>query len=41
MKRLRSTALLGAAAVSLAAVFAAYVRPGFMVLLAGQVWACF
>ncbi len=30
-----------AAAAALAAVFAMYLQPEFMVLLAQQVWACF
>lgn len=30
-----------AAAVVLAAVFAAYLQPDFLVLLANQVWLCF
>ena len=44
--RLRATPLVLAAAgllglVALAAVFALYARPDFVVLMADQVWACF
>ncbi len=30
-----------AAALALLAVFALYLRPGFMLALADQIWACF
>jgi len=30
-----------AAVAALAAVFALYLQPGFMVTLADQIWACF
>jgi hypothetical protein len=33
--------LWAAAAVALAAVFMAYIRPEFMVDLANQIWLCF
>jgi hypothetical protein len=32
---------LGAAALVLAAVFALYTRPAFLVTLVDQIWACF
>lgn len=32
---------LAAAAVGLIGVFALYTRPGFLVMLADQIWACF
>lgn len=42
MKTHRRTALLySAAIVVLAAVFALYTRPDFLVTLANQLWACF
>jgi hypothetical protein len=39
----RARKVLGwtAAAAVLAAVFALYTRPGVMVMLADQIWACF
>jgi hypothetical protein len=33
--------VFGAALAALAAVFALYTRPGFLVTLADQLWACF
>lgn len=39
---LRKKMLIGAAAFfALAAVFAMYTRPDFMVQMANQVWSCF
>ena len=32
---------LAAAVVGLISVFALYTRPGFLVMLADQIWACF
>jgi hypothetical protein len=32
---------LAAAALVLAAVFAMYLQPDFLIQLAGQIWACF
>jgi hypothetical protein len=32
---------LGAAVLALLGVFALYTRPGFLVTLADQIWACF
>ena len=39
--RLVHAAWLGAAALALAGVFALYTRPGFLVTLVDQIWACF
>lgn len=39
--RLVQAGWLGAAALALAGVFALYTRPGFLVTLADQIWACF
>jgi type II secretory pathway component PulM len=39
--RARRTALWVAAIVLLAAVFALYLQPDFVVVLANQIWACF
>lgn len=39
--RLVHAGWLGAAALALAGVFALYTRPGFLVTLADQIWACF
>jgi len=39
--RWRKVALYAAAALALAAVFAAYMNPHLMVDLASRVWACF
>ena len=39
--RLVRAAWLGAAALTLAGVFALYTRPGFLVTLVDQIWACF
>ncbi|MDM0107853.1 hypothetical protein QTH97_23100 [Variovorax sp. J22R24] len=39
--RLVQAGWLGAAALALAAVFALYTRPGFLVTLIDQIWACF
>jgi len=39
--RWRKAALLAAAAVALAAVFAAYLNPHLVVDLASRLWACF
>jgi hypothetical protein len=35
------TGIWCAVLLALAAVFAAYTRPDFMLMLANQVWACF
>lgn len=37
----RKILLYGAAVCVLLAVFALYTRPGFLITLADQVWACF
>lgn len=37
----RRIALWAGAVAALAAVFALYLRPDFMVTLANQIWACF
>ena len=37
----RRCALAGLAVLVLLAVFALYAQPGFMVMLADQMWACF
>jgi hypothetical protein len=39
--RLVQAGWLGAAALTLAAVFALYTRPAFLVTLIDQLWACF
>ena len=39
--RLVRAGWLAAAALALAAVFALYTRPGFLVTLVDQIWACF
>ncbi len=39
--RLLRAAIWSAVLLALAAVFAAYTRPDFMLMLANQVWACF
>ena len=39
--RARKLLAYGAAVTALLAVFALYTRPGMMVTLADQVWACF
>ncbi|WP_185878875.1 hypothetical protein [Variovorax sp. MHTC-1] len=39
--RLVQAGWLGAAALALLGVFALYTRPGFLVTLADQIWACF
>jgi hypothetical protein len=39
--RARKSLAFGAALAALAAVFAMYTRPGFLVTLADQLWACF
>jgi hypothetical protein len=39
--RLVQAGCFGAAALALAAVFALYTRPAFLVTLIDQVWACF
>ncbi len=39
--KLRRPLLWTAAAVALAAVFAAYLRPDMAVMLANQLWNCF
>lgn len=39
--RLVQAGWLGAAALALAAVFALYTRPAFLVTLVDQIWACF
>jgi hypothetical protein len=39
--RTRKTLAFSAALAALAAVFAMYTRPGFLVTLADQLWACF
>jgi hypothetical protein len=39
--RLLRVAIWCAVLLALAAVFAAYTRPDFMLMLANQVWACF
>jgi hypothetical protein len=39
--RVRTVLAWAAAAVVLAAVFALYTRPGVVVMLADQLWACF
>jgi uncharacterized membrane protein len=41
MKRSRKALFYAGAAFALAAVFALYSRPDFLVTLANQVWACF
>jgi hypothetical protein len=41
MTRARRTIAWAAAALALAAVFAAYLNPHFVVELANQVWSCF
>ncbi len=40
-QRWRGWALGAAAVVATLAVFALYLRPDFMVMLADQMWACF
>ncbi len=37
----RTLLLYAAAALALAAAFALYTRPDFLVMLADQLWACF
>ena len=37
----KRAALWGVALAAMAGVFALYVQPDFMVLMANQVWACF
>ncbi|MBT2304489.1 hypothetical protein J7E70_29100 [Variovorax paradoxus] len=39
--RLVQAGWLGAGVLVLLAVFALYTRPGFLVTLADQIWACF
>jgi hypothetical protein len=39
--RVRRTLAIAAAALAMAAVFAAYLRPDFVFAVATQVWACF
>ncbi|MDB5850145.1 MAG: hypothetical protein JWP29_3897 [Rhodoferax sp.] len=39
--RTRKTLAFGAALTALAAVFAMYTQPAFLVTLADQLWACF
>jgi hypothetical protein len=39
--RLRRSLALAAAALALAGVFAAYLRPDFVFAVATQAWACF
>jgi hypothetical protein len=39
--RLLRAGWLAAAALALAGVFALYTRPGFLVTLVDQIWACF
>ncbi|MGJ7507541.1 hypothetical protein [Variovorax sp. GT1P44] len=40
-RRLVQAGWLSAAALALAAVFALYTRPAFLVTLIDQLWACF
>jgi hypothetical protein len=41
MSKPRKLALYSAAILACLGVFAMYLRPDFMVTLAGQIWACF
>lgn len=41
LRILKKAGLYALALAALAAVFAAYLQPGFLVSLADQLWACF
>jgi hypothetical protein len=41
MSKIRKLSFYSAAVLACLAVFALYLRPDFMVTLAGQIWACF
>ncbi len=41
MRRLQHTLLLAAGVAACVGVFMLYTRPGFLVMLADMVWACF
>jgi hypothetical protein len=41
MSKYKKPLLYSAAVLSCIGVFLIYIRPEFMVMLAGQIWACF